>query len=169
MKRDTLKKLILLLLVVIIAFLLVVVVKKVNHESSVENEKHHLANFSLIESDGSHTNSTSVCDKTTVLVLFNSSCEHCQAEIKELSKYSQQFGKTNIVLISTEPLETINNFTHALQLDSANQFRFYQISQDDQYKHFGTVSYPEIYIYRDFKLIDHHKGETKPEVILQSL
>jgi cytochrome oxidase Cu insertion factor (SCO1/SenC/PrrC family) len=169
MKRSAFKKMILLSLVVVIAFLFVVVIKKITHESSVKSEQQHLADFALIESDGNHTNSTSVCSGTTVLILFNSTCEHCQAEITQLKTYSKQFKKNNVVLISTEPLETINTFVHDLKLDTENHFRCYQISQDDLYNHFGTVSYPEIYIYKDFNLVNHHKGETKPEVILKSL
>jgi hypothetical protein len=140
MKRSTLKKFILLSLSVIIVFLFTIVIQKISHESKVESIKHYLEDFPLIESDGSQTSSTTRCNGTTVLILFNSTCEHCQAEIKDIKAHHILFNETTIAFISTEPLEAINTFASDLNLGSFGNMKWYQISHDDLYKHFGTVS-----------------------------
>lgn len=169
MKRDTLKKLILLLLSAIVVFLLSIVVQKISHESEVESLKQSLEDFTLVESDGNQISSTALCNGTTVLILFNPTCEHCLAEIKDIRAHHVLFKEITIALVSTESLEAINAFASDLNLGSFDNMKWYQISPDDLYKHFGTVSYPEIYTYRNRHLIDHHKGETKAEAILENL
>jgi thiol-disulfide isomerase/thioredoxin len=169
MKRTTLKKFILLSLSGIIVFLLSILIQKISHESEVESLRHNLEDFPLIESDGNQTSSTALCNGTTVLILFNSTCEHCQAEIKDISEHHVLFKETAVALISTEPLEVINAFASDFKLDNLGHFKCYHVSSDDLYKHFGTVAYPEIYIYKNLQLTSHHKGETKAEVILENL
>lgn len=169
MKRSTIKKIILLSLSAIIVFLLAIVIQRIGHESKVESINHSLEDFPLIGSDGSQTSSTALGNGTTVLVLFNSTCEHCQAEIKDIKEHHALFKETAIALVSTEPLEIINAFASDLKLESFSNIKWYQIPSDDLYKHFGTVSYPEIYSYKNRHLRHHHKGETKAEAILKNL
>lgn len=169
MKRTTLKKFILLSLSGVIVFLLSIVIQKISHESEVESIRQSLEDFPLIESDGNQTSSTALCNGTAVLILFNSTCEHCQAEIKDIQNHHVLFKETTIALVSTEPLEVINTFASDLKLDNLSHLKCYHVSSDDLYKHFGTVSYPELYIYKNLRLKSHHKGETKAEVILENL
>jgi hypothetical protein len=169
MKRHALKNLILLSLSAIIVFLLSIVVQKVSHESEIDSSKQTLEDFTLVESDGNQISSTTLGNGTTVLILFNPSCEHCQAEIKDIKAHHVLFKETTIAFVSTEPLEVINTFVSDLNLGSFDNMKWYQISPNDLYKHFGTVSYPEIYTYRNRHLIHHHKGETKAQAILENL
>jgi hypothetical protein len=106
----------------------------------------------------------------TVVMLFNTACEHCHYEVTEIKKSISSFQRTSILMISSEPIKTIKAFAKEYGLDSEATITFAKINRDDVFETFGSVSIPHILIYdKDRKLIKEFKGETKIEAILQYL
>jgi thioredoxin-related protein len=107
---------------------------------------------------------------STVVILFNTTCEHCQYEATEIKKSISFFSKTSILMISSEPIKKIKTFSEEYALNNESSVTFAKISRDDVFETFGSVSIPHIFIYsKDRKLIKEFKGETKIEAILKYL
>jgi len=105
-----------------------------------------------------------------VLVFFNSECILCQNEALEISRNLPLLSNTTILLISSEPIDTIKAFAELYGLRNQPSVTFAKINSKDVFGTFGSVSIPHIFIYgKDRKLIKEFKGETKVEAILQYL
>ena len=101
-----------------------------------------------------------------VILLFNSTCEHCQNEILALKKSINYFSGTSLVFISSEPLLTIKTFSTSFGLSSLPNIHFCKINPEDMYESFGSISFPHFFVYnKDHKLIKEFKGEVKIETI----
>jgi thiol-disulfide isomerase/thioredoxin len=106
----------------------------------------------------------------TVVILFNTTCEHCQYEATEIKKSISFFEKTSILMISSEPIKTIKAFAEEYGLNSEANITFAKINRDDVFETFGSVSIPCILIYNKSRnLVKEFKGETRIEAILQYL
>ncbi|MDZ7650681.1 MAG: protein disulfide isomerase family protein [Cytophagales bacterium] len=101
-----------------------------------------------------------------VLVLFNSTCEHCQYELGQIKENIANFNEVELVFLSTESISTIRQV--AKVFESGSNVNFVKIKPEDVYENFGTVRFPTILIYNTAgKLLKEFKGETKIEAILQ--
>lgn len=49
-------------------------------------------------------------EKPVIIIYFAPDCEHCQALIHSLLKRMNEFKKTQIILVSFEPLSMVTNF-----------------------------------------------------------
>lgn len=104
--------------------------------------------------------------KPTVLVLFNSSCEHCGYELEQINERMYDFAGVEIVFVSSEPILAIRPI--ASLFGANNNVNFVKIDAESMYENFGTVRYPTILIYnRAGKLVKEFRGETKVEAILK--
>lgn len=100
------------------------------------------------------------------LIAFNSECEHCQYEAKSISSIVMNYENTRFVFLSEEPLDTIRQFQNTYFPAEFSNVTFGQVSIVDLHDTFGSISYPNIFIYgKDGKLLREFKGETKPEAI----
>jgi thiol-disulfide isomerase/thioredoxin len=105
-----------------------------------------------------------------VIILFNTTCEHCQYEATELKKSMASFSHVSVLMISSEPIKTIGAFAEQYGLHTEPSVTFAKINPDDVYQTFGSISIPHIFIYgKDRRLIIEFKGETKMEAILKHL
>jgi len=104
--------------------------------------------------------------KPVILILFNSTCEHCQYELSQIKANITDFNAVELLFVSAEPIEVIKQVASAFA--AADNIKFIKISPEDVYENFGTVRFPTILIYNTAgKLIKEFKGETKIEAILQ--
>ncbi len=107
---------------------------------------------------------------STVVILFNTTCDHCQYEATEIKKSITSFSQSSILMVSSEPIKTIKAFSKDYGLSNEESVTFAKINRDDVFETFGSVSIPHIFIYgKDRKLIKEFKGETKIEAILKYL
>jgi thioredoxin-related protein len=105
-----------------------------------------------------------------LLFFFNSECEHCQYELKELKKNLPAFHAVSILLMSSENIISIKEALQKFNLSSSSNVEFLKINQSDVFGKFGSLSVPHLFIYgADRKLIKEFKGETKIKAILQHL
>lgn len=106
----------------------------------------------------------------TVLIYFNSVCEHCQYEAQAIRERADAFRQATIVLISSESLPPIRAFAVKYGLNKCSNIHFASLSFGDVVRTFGSVSVPQVFIYnRQQQLVKQFKGETKTDAILQYL
>ena len=134
-------------------------IKKLNKKVSIRNSQNDLTQ---ILNGLSHT----ISDEApfTILIFFNSGCEHCQWVIQEISKKIDQFSNHQLLLASFEPeLEAIS-FLNRYGLSD-----YYIKSTPEKVMTSFSGGVPQTLIYRDGKLVKHFKGEVKTEAILEVL
>lgn len=135
--------------------------KKVKEKASMLNE---LPIFSMDSMKYEMPKET----KPVVLILFNTGCEHCQYETSQIKKSIASFSRSSIVMISSETLTTIEEFSVRYGLSDQPNISFCKINAENVFETFGSGVIPRIFIYgRDRKLIKEFKGETKIEAILK--
>ncbi len=114
------------------------------------------------------TNESLSDNKTLLLIYFNSECEHCQYEVAEICKHAHQFTNKQVVLVSSQDMETIQNFAEEHQLSKYPFIRVAKTEAETFYKTFGTTAVPSVFIYNDTQeLIKQFKGEVKIETLLK--
>lgn len=107
-------------------------------------------------------------DKCLLLIYFNTQCDFCQFELKELEKSVSKFENTEIVLISAEPLDTLRKFGQKYQFHLYPNAGFYHCCYDTLQKHFGKLISPTTFIYgTDGKLIRQFNGTTRIDEMLK--
>ena len=149
--------------------------QKIQHRNLIRKKILQLKPLSLLDIDSTkYIYSTSKYKYNTsgkvVIILFNSTCEHCLAEIEDIKKHIESFRSTDVLLVSTESPAEIRSFAEQSGLSGFPNFHFANISFDDLYERFGVASYPHIFIYdTDKNLVKEFKGETKVDAILQVL
>lgn len=106
--------------------------------------------------------------KRVILVLFNSTCEHCQYELRQIKQHITDFNEVELVLASSEPIATISQVAEQFGLEDDNHVNFVKINSEDVYGNFGTVRFPTVLVYgADGKLVKEFKGKTKIEALLE--
>jgi thiol-disulfide isomerase/thioredoxin len=68
--------------------------------------------------------------KKVMLVLFNPQCEHCQQEAENLSQNLDKFKDTHVVMATTAPLYSMNEFMEKYKLGGYKNIVF---TQDTHY------------------------------------
>ena len=108
--------------------------------------------------------------KTTIIIFFNSNCEHCQYEARAIAQNISAFTKAHLLFISEESKKSIIAFSTIHKLDSSDGVWWLKMQSDDVYKTFGPISVPHIWIYnKQGQLVKEFSGETKVEAILEWL
>jgi len=111
-----------------------------------------------------------ILDQSSLIIYFNPDCEHCQYEARAIRDSLHRFAAVNVLLVSDEPLERLQQFATEYYL--AGQPNIHILYDEKrQFKDlFGTSMVPSIFIYnREQELVRHFKGETKMEAILKYL
>ena len=150
------------------SFMIYLIIERVNHKRLTRHELQNLDNFPLFDFDSTRFYLSS--NRKTIVVYFDSGCEHCQHELKQIFINKNSFRDSDIILMSSELISTIKQFAERnCPRDLAN-IRFTKINQGEAYETFGSLAVPQIFIYgADGTLIKEFKGETKIDVVLQYL
>lgn len=106
----------------------------------------------------------SVLSEKTMLIYFNSECEHCQWEVKQFSENINQFQDVNLAFVSLEPSDSAYQF---LEKHSLQQY-FIETHPENIMKTFsGGV--PQVFIYEGDELKEKFRGEVKIEKLLEAI
>ena len=155
-----------------IGFVLFKSFKKIEHKKQIEQQiqKMPQLDFEDIQTGLQFTNQNLKRNTPTLLIYFNTECEHCQYEISEISESIEQFESVQIVMISIEEPEILlSYFANSKLLNRENVFILYD--QDLRFERiFGNCPFPTIFIYdKNLELVKQFKGEVKIEAILKYL
>lgn len=85
--------------------------------------------------------------KPVVFLLFNTTCEHCQKETRDLVKYKEELNKVNLIMISSEEITRIRSF---YQQYSLSQIKGLVIGRDSLFagtRLFMNESFPFCAVY----------------------
>lgn len=108
-------------------------------------------------------------DAPLILLYFNSECDFCQKEIKDIKENINELKNTELLMVSSETPEAIKNFQSDFQLNDSN-IHFAMVDEQDVFDAFGSVSVPALFIYdSEGKLVKSFKGKTKISVVLEVL
>lgn len=122
-------------------------------------------------SDSSFLNASDLIGtRPTLIVLFNSDCDYCSDEARDISDHARQLTAINTFFISVEELTDIIRFGNTHQLAGHEHIYLAKADPVDFNSTFGVVSFPRIMLYgADGKLAKDFSGVTKVESILKYL
>jgi len=134
----------------------------VNRISAMPKFTMTTADSLLISIDSGYTNTP------LVLIYFNSKCDHCISEAKEIVDSQAQLEGIEMIFISLEPLHKIKQFGDNIGLSDLSNVLLGKIDDHTADKILGITSAPQLFIYnRDGKLTKQFKGSTKTEAIIK--
>ena len=171
MKRTVIKKSLIVAVVLFLAVMGVQVLKKLQHKEQVQQALAILPNFSFYTLEGaSFTNAQLPQNNKIVFIYFNTECEYCFYETKDISEQLERFKATTLLLVSNEKKEAIKAFAIKQNLQDKSQVIFLQDSTYTFAKQFEANSIPYILVYdAQGKLLLRHKGQLRAEKLLQLL
>jgi len=139
---------------------------KVQQKKGISENIQTIPNFTATQLDSTIFKANMLYDRPIIIIFFNTECEHCQYESKELAKHQNDFKNVQLLMISSENLSKIKvfiqqynltGFVLPLQMDT-------KLIVDT----FGAISIPNIFIYnKSHHLVKQFKGETKIEALLK--
>lgn len=104
----------------------------------------------------------------TVLVYFNSTCDHCQRQVAALKSHLNLFDGISLILMSAQPYDEVVEFASAF--GSYHNIRVVQCKPEEIAEHLGVLSLPQIFVYDSSgSLAGLFYGETEPKVIRGAL
>ena len=148
-----------LLLLSVISWMIYQSVTKLNKKESIKHIQNDLSSV-LSQLGRQDVNST----LPTVLIFFNSECEHCKWEIEQLAKIREKFMDVQLLLVSYEPESQALDFLKEHNFES-----FYLKSTPEKIMTAFVGGVPQTFIYQQGRLVKHFKGEVKIEAILNAL
>ena len=117
-----------------------------------------------------HTPPLMIDGKSTLIILFDPDCEHCQYEAEQLQKHHRELAHANVYLLTTQSYARAYTFAHHYGLDTLAMMHVGTLTRDESYRLFGPTSVPHLFIYgSDGQLRKEYKGETKIEALLNAL
>ena len=171
MKRTVVKKVIIVVVVLFLVVMGMQVLKKLQHKEQVQQALAILPKFSFYTLEGgSFTNAQLPQNNKIVFIYFNTECEYCFYETKDISEQLERFKATTLLLVSNEKKEAIKAFAIKQNLQDKSQVIFLQDSTYTFAKQFEANSIPYILAYdAQGKLLLRHKGQLRAEKLLQLL
>lgn len=168
------KKIVLSIIICLLGATLLLVVKtiyRIEDRKQIAKNISHLPDLTIAKTDSTGLLLDSIVNnKPLVLIAFNTTCDICQHEIKDILDNIIRFDKVKIVMISSEPMDSIIKFQKKYELNKYSRIFLGQV--DDVYANqkLGIDIIPQIFIYgSDKRLIKVYKGETKLDAILKYL
>lgn len=162
-----------LIMVILITcgYMLYRIIEKHKDYDALVESKHNLPKFYLYDLNGNLTNNDFLNKKTPVCIFyFNTSCEFCQVEAKNIKLNINQFKQAQIVMVSLNSLKEIDEFAVLYGLKKVQGVTFLQDKNFEFHKWFGKSSVPAVFIYNsEHKLIKEYHGEVKIESITKHL
>lgn len=105
-----------------------------------------------------------------VFIYFNSECEYCQHEAREIQENIAAFNKTQLLFVSTEKPAKIKEFAKTYKLKDYDNIYFLYDDRDRFARTFDANTIPFLAVYnKDQRLVKKFKGQTKVSNILALL
>lgn len=106
----------------------------------------------------------------SIFIYFNSECDFCRHEAQSISDNLDNFKNVQFIFVSTEPIETIKQFSEQYNFNYQTNITFLYDNLDNFSSRFDANSIPYLLIYdQNQKLIKKHKGQLNAKGILSAL
>ncbi len=107
---------------------------------------------------------------STVLVLFQPDCDHCQREAAQIRENIAAFDDYQIYFISDASLPQLDQFAQTYKLADQRDVYFAQTTINDILNEVGPIETPSLFVYSpEGRLVKSFIGETPIEEILKVL
>ncbi|GAB3415251.1 peroxiredoxin family protein [Niabella aquatica] len=165
------KLLILLLVISAIGILLYKIINRVNSKTAAEQRTAILPAFTFYTlSNTPFTNDSLIKVKGTVIIYFNTGCEHCQYETEQVVKYANKLQQADFLMVSHQPVSELKVFDSIYSIAACS---FIKLLHDREYtmqRVFGANTVPTIFIYnKDNRFIKKYSGEVKIDAIIDAI
>jgi cytochrome oxidase Cu insertion factor (SCO1/SenC/PrrC family) len=135
-----------------------------SNSTTVQND---LPQMVVTKSDGSQLNMRELTGKT-VLILFQTDCDHCQREAAAIQENITAFKDYSLYFITTTSHKEIETFASEYKLAGHPNVYFCQTTSQSVLDNFGPIDAPSLYIFSpDQKLVKAFNGETQINEILR--
>lgn len=101
-----------------------------------------------------------------ILILFQSDCDHCQREAREIRENLDAFNGYSIYFLSADEASAVHKFANDYNLLGQKNIYFARTTVDDVIKNFGSIPAPSVYVYANQRLVQKFNGEVAIEKIL---
>jgi peroxiredoxin len=106
----------------------------------------------------------------SILILFNTDCDHCQHEAAEINEKAALFKDYQLYFIAADSIHQIQKFAQTYGLAAKANMHFGRAEFNDVFMNFGSISTPAIYIYsRERRFVKSFFGQTPIEEIVKFL
>ncbi len=96
--------------------------------------------------------------KKTLVILFNSECEHCQKETENLAKHMRELSDAQIWWVSFEEVETMSYFLVQKGVTAHPETYAFTIEPEKAMEVYGFLGMPQTFVYQDNRLMDAFLG-----------
>lgn len=76
----------------------------------------------------------------TVFIFFSSTCDFCSFEMEQVVKRINEFGSTNIIFISDEPIDVLQKVSDQYKIDSFSNIEIYKCDHEYLISSFGEIA-----------------------------
>jgi peroxiredoxin len=158
-----------LLILGLVGWMIYTSVKTLSKKEALAENIQEVPEFSLLLMDNSSISiRKNYTQSPLLLIYFNSECEYCKAEAREIVKNRELLTGIEMIFISLEPLQNIKRFGDGIGLSSMPNVLLGKIDDKTADGILGITSAPQLFIYnRDGKLTKQFKGSTKIEAIIK--
>lgn len=99
-------------------------------------------------------------------VVYSPGCEHCQAEAKEFYKNRDKLQNVTMIMIGSEPLKMLRDFSEMYGLNQLENVKFVYASPVNTFNLMRVVDLPHMRLYdRNFKPLREFIGTTPMDKI----
>lgn len=169
---NKIKILVISTVLLISAFMLVTISVKWQQSKDNTRKIEQLPEFSFYDVRNDEQFNTSYLDGNSAIVIiyYNSECEHCLNELKEISYQRSMLQEIQVLFISYEDKETIKNIAQKFALFSEPNIFFLQDEKLTFDKIFGVSKLPATFIYNQDRFLVKRTHELiNPPLILNLL
>lgn len=155
----------------LLCFLSYKVWEKINYKNEGAQNTEMLPNFSYQNIKGSNFIKQDL-DKNlpTIFFYFNSECDYCQHDAREIQQNIASLNNIELLFISTEDPEKIEGFALTHKLDIYDNIYFLYDERGHFSRTFDANTVPFLAIYnKDNQLVKKIKGQAKVANILAAL
>lgn len=162
---------VIMLAIAVTGLLVFMIIRSYDLKKKQELNRASIPSLNLLLSDSSMSNTAALTGAgPTLIILFNSECEHCSDEARDIRDHVDTLSGITTVFISSEELGDINDFGLRHELNGRDHIYLAKADPSDLSNVFGTISFPRILLYgADQALLHDFKGTTRVEAILKHL
>lgn len=171
MRKKTILIIVLIGVLGILSYLVYNVISKAEEKNQIAKQLEIIPKFEFLTLEQQPFTKANLKSNTnTIFIYFNSECDFCQHEAQSISDNLDSFKNVQFIFISTEPIDTIKNFSEQYHLNNQQNITFLYDNLDTFSSRFDANSIPYLLIYdQNQKLIKKHKGQLSAKGILRAL
>ena len=131
----------------------------------------HIPSFALKSTLGENFTNKNLKESVPVAFFyFNSECDFCQAEIRDILRNIKKFEGIQLLFVSFEPIQKIIMFQATYKLDIYDNIVFLSDYKNTFSETFGVKTLPSSLVYdKNGKLVSRNNGVVKVDYLLKAL